>query len=268
MPRRARVIRATIPGEDSGMTETSSLRDRTFLVQGATGGIGAALCEMLVEGGARLAVAGRDEGRVTELAGRLDAVPLVYDATDPAAVADGVETAVSKLGSLDGAANLVGSLLLKSAHTITPEEWREHTALNLDSAFYMVRAVAKPLQKSGGSVVLMSSAVARHGFAAHEVIGASKAGVIGLALSCAATYATRGVRFNCVAPGLTETKLTEPVRNNDAARKASLAMHPDGSFGEPGAVARAVAFLLDPASAHITGQVLAVDGGLGSVRSK
>jgi 3-oxoacyl-[acyl-carrier protein] reductase len=124
------------------------------------------------------------------------------------------------------------------------------------------------MQKSGGSIVLMTSAVARHGFAAHEAIAAAKAGVIGLMLATAASYASKGVRANCVAPGLTDTGMAKPVTGNEAVLKASREMHPDGRIGQPDEPARAVAFLLDAENTHITGQVLGVDGGLGTVKAK
>ena len=101
-----------------------------------------------------------------------------------------------------------------------------------------------------------------------EAIAAAKAGVMGLTLSAAATYASSGLRVNAVAPGLTQTPLTASLTANEGSRKVSEAMHALGRLGEPADVARAVAFLLDPANSWITGQVLGVDGGLGSLRPR
>ena len=117
-------------------------------------------------------------------------------------------------------------------------------------------------------MVLVSSAAARVGIANHEAIAAAKAGVIGLVLSAAATYARQGVRFNAVAPGLVRTPLTKGLVASEQAEKASLGMHPLGRLGEPGDVARAIAFLLDPAQSWITGQVLGVDGGLADLKAR
>jgi NAD(P)-dependent dehydrogenase (short-subunit alcohol dehydrogenase family) len=122
--------------------------------------------------------------------------------------------------------------------------------------------------KNPGSVVFVSSAAARLGLVNHEAIAAAKAGVQGLVLSAAASYARRGLRFNCVAPGLTATPLTARITGSEMAAKASLSMHALGRFGQPEEVAAAIEFLLDPANSWITGQVLGVDGGLGSVWSK
>ena len=124
------------------------------------------------------------------------------------------------------------------------------------------------MARGGGSVVLLSTAAARHGLANHEAIAAAKAGLVGLALSAAATYGPRGLRVNCVAPGLVRTPLTERITSNEASLKASVAMHSLGRIGEPEEVASAIAWLLDPEQSWVTGQVLGVDGGLGSVRAR
>lgn len=120
----------------------------------------------------------------------------------------------------------------------------------------------------GGSIVLVSSAAARIGFANHEAIAAAKAGVIGLTLSAAATYGPRHIRVNCVAPGLVRTPMTSRLTANEVALKASTAMHPLGRIGEPEDVAAAIEWLLSPEQSWVTGQVLGIDGGLGSVRSR
>jgi NAD(P)-dependent dehydrogenase (short-subunit alcohol dehydrogenase family) len=131
-----------------------------------------------------------------------------------------------------------------------------------------VRAAGRLLKTDGGSVVLVSSAAARIGLANHEAIAAAKAGLEGLARSAAATYARQRIRFNVVAPGLVRTPLTQGLVASELAEKASLAMHPLGRLGEPGDVARAIAWLLDPAQSWITAQVLGVDGGLADVKAR
>lgn len=238
-----------------------------YLVIGAGGGIGSELCRRLAKRGAKLMLAGRDEGKLQALASELDARHRVLDATRFEDVDACAAAAVEAFGTLDGVANCVGSLLLKSAHLTTEAEWQATIAANLTSAFAAVRAGAKAMP-NGGSIVLVSSAAARLGLANHEAIAAAKAGVIGLALSAAATYAGRGLRVNCVAPGLTRTPLTARITGSEASLKASTAMHALGRVGEPGDVAAAIDYLLSPEAAWITGQVLGVDGGLASVRNR
>jgi NAD(P)-dependent dehydrogenase (short-subunit alcohol dehydrogenase family) len=124
------------------------------------------------------------------------------------------------------------------------------------------------MRSSGGSIVLMASAVAQRGMINHEAIAAAKAGVVGLALSAAATYARYNIRVNCVAPGLTRTPLTASLTQNELTLKASAALHPLGRIGEPEEVASAIRWFLSPENSWVTGQVLAVDGGLSTVQPR
>lgn len=241
---------------------------RSYVILGAGGGIGSATARRLAKNGAGLVLAGRSPEPLEELAAETRGIAVQLDATDTTAVASAVDRAVDEFGRIDGIANCVGSLLLKPAHITSDEEWDETIATNLRSAFATVRAGARAMRKEGGSIVLVSSAAAQHGLANHEAIAAAKGGISGLTLAAAASYATDGIRVNAVAPGLVKTPLTERLTANEKAEEASLAMHALGRLGEPEDVAAAIVFLLDPANSWITGQVIGVDGGLGSVRPK
>jgi 3-oxoacyl-[acyl-carrier protein] reductase len=237
------------------------------LILGASGGIGSALARRLASAGTRLVLGGRDAARLNVLAGETGGLAVSLDATRPAEVEAAAARAVEQHRRLDGIANCVGSLLLKPAHLTSDEEWAQTLALNLTSSFAAVRAAARSME-SGGSVVLMSSAAARLGLANHEALAAAKAGVIGLTLSAAATYAPKGIRVNALAPGLVRTPLTARITGSETALRASTALHALGRIGEPEEVAGAIAWLLDPGQSWITGQVLGVDGGLATVRSR
>lgn len=241
---------------------------RSYVILGAGGGIGSATARMLAKQGAGLVLAGRSPAPLEAVAAETDGVALQLDATDTTAVASAVDRAVEEFGRVDGIANCVGSLLLKPAHITSDEEWDETIATNLRSAFAAVRAGARAMRKEGGSIVLVSSAAAQHGLANHEAIAAAKGGISGLTLAAAASYAADGIRINAVAPGLVRTGLTERLTASEKAEEASLAMHALGRLGEPEDVAAAIVFLLDPANSWITGQVIGVDGGLGSIRPK
>ncbi|MBM3617327.1 MAG: SDR family oxidoreductase [Alphaproteobacteria bacterium] len=197
----------------------------------------------------------RDESKI--------APDAILDATD----FDAVDAVFKQAGELDGVVNCSGSLLLKSAHLTSKEQYQTVMDASLTTAFATVRAAGKHLNK-GGVVVLISSAAAMEGLANHEAIAAAKAGILGLTLSAAATYASQNLRVNAVAPGLTETPLTAELTSNETSRKFSETMHALGRLGKPEDVARAIVFLLDPQNSWITGQVLAVDGGLSRVRPK
>ena len=200
------------------------MQDSIILVLGATGGIGSSLTRLLGEQGARTVIAGRDEAALGRLASETGSPARSFDATDPAALWDWVDATRREFGRVDGIANCVGSLLLKPAHLTTTEEWQETIATNLSTSFAVVQCAARAMRRTGGSVVLLSTAAARLGLANHEAIAAAKAGIEGLARSAAATYARDAIRFNVVAPGLTRTPLTARITTNEAAAKASRAM--------------------------------------------
>jgi NAD(P)-dependent dehydrogenase (short-subunit alcohol dehydrogenase family) len=246
------------------------------LVYGATGGIGAELCRLLAsrDGGSHVVLAGRDEEKLAALQSSLGPAASssvsVVDVLDPAAVDACTAAAAAQHGRLNGVASCVGSVILKSAHATTPAEFEQTLRVNLFSSFNILRSSVKTLMKNpggvGGSIAFCSSAVAKHGIANHEAIAAAKGGLSAMALSAASTYAGKNIRVNCVAPGLTRTPMTARITGSEAALKASVAMHALRRIGEPADVAAALAFLLDPKNSFITGQVLAVDGGLSSLR--
>lgn len=164
--------------------------------------------------------------------------------------------------------NLAGSILLKPSSSTSREDFDRTVSQNLTTAFACVRAAGKHMRKNGGSVVLMSSCAAQIGLSNHEAISAAKAGVEGLVRSAAASYASNGIRFNAVAPGLVETPLASGILSSDPARKASESMHPLKRIGQPEEIARVIRMLMEPESSWITGQIIGVDGGMATVRPK
>ena len=241
---------------------------KVYVIFGGTSGIGLAVARNLSSRGAQVVLAARGAKRLRLLAAELGAASFEVDATDIAAVDEVVKKTANQFGAVDGLVNCVGSIVLKAAHQTSEEEWRSILAANLDSAFAVVRAGARAMRRSGGSIVLMSSAAARVGLPSHEAIAAAKAGVIGLGRSAAATYASTGIRVNIVAPGLVDTPMAAGITGNPLMLKASASMHPLGRIGRPEEVAEVVTWLVSDDSSWVTGQVIGVDGGLSSVRSK
>lgn len=238
---------------------------KSYVVLGATGGIGSELCRLL-SANANLFIAGRDESKLVALAAELNCEFQVLDACKFDEVAQCFAKAKEKFERVDGAVNCVGSILLKPAHLTSEQEFHSVISTNLASAFACVRAAAMTMRGEGGSVVLVSSAAGSIGLANHESIAAAKAGIEGLTLSASASYARSKIRFNCVAPGLVQTELTKRITQNEASRKSSLDMHALGRLGDAIDIASAIAWLLGDDSSWITGQVLGVDGGLSKLK--
>lgn len=242
--------------------------DRVYVILGATGAIGGALAAELRERGARLALAGRDEDKLQERFGDWDARLLAFDATSFEAMQAQCEQVLEWAGRVDGIVNCCGSVLLKPAHLTSLDDFQQVMATNVTTAFAAVRAAAKALRENGGSVVLVSSAAAEIGLSNHEAIAAAKGAIAGLTRSAAATYASKQIRVNAVAPGLVRSQLTERITSNEKALEASLAMHALGRVGEPEDVAGAISWLVSPAAAWVTGQVIGIDGGLAQVKTR
>lgn len=231
---------------------------------GASGGIGSALARRLASRQVEVILAGRNEAKLNALADELGAAFVAVDAAN----FDALDSAVARFAPIGGMVNCAGSLLLKPAHLTSEREYRDTIETSLTTAFATVRAGAKAMMSTGGSIVLCATAAARTGFANHEAIAAAKGGVIGLTMSAAASYGARNIRVNCVAPGLVETPLTARITGNEASLKASQGMHALGRIGKPEDIASAIAWLLDPENNWVTGQVFGVDGGLGTVRAR
>ncbi len=246
------------------------MTDPIHLIIGATGAAGSATVRRLRADGVRVVIAGRDRAGLTHLAKETGAeYARQVDARDPAQVGELITGLADTYGRLDGVANLVGSVLLKPAHLTTLEQWEEVIAVNLTSAFAVIRTAAPIMARAGGgSIVLAASAAAQTGIANHEAVAAAKGGVIALSRSAAATYGGRGVRVNAVSPGLVDAKMTAGLIGNPAQAEASRAMHVLGRLGTGDDIAAAVTWLLDPRTSWVTGQVIGVDGGLGQVRTR
>jgi 3-oxoacyl-[acyl-carrier protein] reductase len=237
---------------------------KVYAIFGATGGIGSVLTKRLLEIGDTIYLLGRNENKLEQLSKEVSQPYMVVDATDENFVAQTLKKIVEKEKRLDGVVSLVGSFFLKPLHLTTQKEFEEVMKVNATSSFCILKHALSIMEK--GSIVLSSSTAGLIGLTNHEAIAAAKAAVIGLMRSAAASYATKGIRVNAVAPGLTRTPLSEAITSNEIALKASTAFHPLGRIGEPEDVAAAILWLLSDESAFVTADVIAVDGGLSSIK--
>lgn len=237
----------------------------SVVILGATGSVGTALVSIVSKLDVPLLLAGRDQQRLKQLGNEFACPTAAVEAKDGESVAAAIELAESEHGRVAGVVNCIGSVLLKPAHTTSDEEWHDVLTTNLYSSFAAVRAAAKAMRSGGGAIALVSSAAAQIGLPNHEAIAAAKAGIMGLVRSAAATYANREIRVNAVSPGLVKSEMTRKLWESEATAKHSEGMHALGRLGEPEDIAAALAWLIDPKNSWVTGQVLGVDGGLGSL---
>lgn len=244
-----------------------NLEGKVALVTGGSRGIGAAVCRRLAVDGASVVVnySGSQAAAQQVVDGILEvggsAIAVQGDVSDSSACAALVEKAVSEYGSLDILVNNAGITRDGLLVRMSDEDWDSVIRTNLSGVFFMTRAATKVMMKQRrGSIVNITSVVGLTGNAGQANYSAAKAGVIGLTKSTARELASRNVRANAVAPGFIETDMTAALPENvcDAAR-AQIAM---GSFGDPADVAAAVSFFASDDARYVTGQVLAVDGGM------
>ncbi len=238
--------------------------EKVYAIFGATGGIGSVVTKGLSKTGSTVYLLGRNEEKLERFSKEVSQPYMVVDATDENLVAEAFKKIVDKEGHLDGVVCLVGSFFLKPLHLTTQKEFEEVMKANTTSSFCILKHAIMVMKK--GSIVLSSSTAGLIGLTSHEAIAAAKAAVVGLMRSAAASYASKGIRINAVAPGLTRTPLTEGITSNEIALKASTAFHPLGRIGEPEDVAAAIIWLLSDESGFITADVIAVDGGLSSIK--
>jgi NAD(P)-dependent dehydrogenase (short-subunit alcohol dehydrogenase family) len=238
----------------------------TVLVFGATGGIGGALARRLAASGRALHLSGRNAAALGVIAAELGAPASVCDVLDEGQLARTVAEAATG-GPLTGLAFCVGSIVLKPLGRVTTDDHLDAYRLNVLAAARAIALAAEALKAGQGAVVLFSSVAARAGFPNHSVIGPVKAAVEGLTAALAAELAP-AVRVNCIAPSLTRTVMAAPLTGNATMAKAIAAQHPIPRLGEPEDAAALAAFLLGPESGWITGQVIGVDGGRSSIRSR
>lgn len=239
-----------------------------FLVIGATGGIGLATVKKLLSQNYEVVAAAQNHEKLQQLSKDCSIKIHSLDASNTSQVDELFTKVISQYSRLDGVVNCVGSILLKPAHLTTDEDWQTTLNTNLGTAFAVTKAAGKHMTQAGGSVVLLSSGASLIGVPNHEAIAAAKGGINSLVISAAATYAHRNLRFNAVAPGLVATPATVKITQNATALAASISNHPLGRIGQPEEIASLVTWLLSPENSWITGQIIALDGGLSSLRNR
>lgn len=249
------------------------LADQAALVAGGGRGIGEATSRMLAAAGASVAVLDVEADRAGAVAASLradgaTAIPLVADLRDEHAVTVAVDTVVRALGGIDVLVNVAGGMtdLAEWRHLEhwSTDEWDRVVHLNLRYVFWLCRAVIPVMtRRGGGSIVSVASISGVFGAPNHSAYGAAKAGLIHLTKTLAVENGRSGIRVNAVSPGAVATPATEATMSPE--RRATLAAAtPLQRPGSPDDIARAVLYFASPMSEYVTGQMLLVDGGVGS----
>ncbi|MDZ4199843.1 MAG: SDR family oxidoreductase [Kiritimatiellia bacterium] len=236
------------------------------MICGGSGGLGAAIARSLLARGYALHLTGRNEERLAAVTAELGATFTPGDVDD----ADFFARLEKEAGEvLDGLVYAVGTINLRSLPRLTADDFLRDFRANALGAALAVQAALPALKRSPGvaSVVLFSSVAAGQGFPLHASIGMAKGAVSGLTLSLAAELAPK-VRVNAIAPSLTRTPLTESLLANEQMAVTLAGMHPLQRLGTPADAAALAAFLVSQEAGWITGQIIGVDGGRASLRTK
>lgn len=248
------------------------LHGMTALVTGASGGIGSAIAKALAAQGARLAISGSNAQKLRAFREELDEhspqhiqevdhIAITCDLADPEAVEKLVPAAVDSLGKLDILVNNAGITRDNLILRMKDDEWDAVIRVNLEAAFRLMRAAAKPMMKARfGRIVTVTSVVGATGNPGQANYAAAKGGLVAMSKSLAQELATRSVTVNCVAPGFIRTAMTEVLP--DAQKEALNGRIPMGRMGEGGDIGAAVAYLASREAGYVTGQTLHVNGGM------
>jgi len=241
------------------------LSDRTALVTGASGGIGAAIARALAAQGARVGLSGTREAALEALAGELDGAAVLPCNLGDSEAADGlVARAEEALGPLDILVSNAGVTRDGLFLRMRDEDWQTVLDINLTASFRLARSALRGMmRRRRGRIIAVSSVVGVTGNPGQANYAASKAGMIGMTKAVAAEVAGRGVTVNCIAPGFIDTAMTQDL--SEKQRADALIRVPAGRFGLPGDVAAAAVFLASDEAAYVTGQTLHVNGGMAMI---
>ncbi len=243
------------------------LSGMTALVTGASGGIGSSIARCLARQGARLALSGSNASKLRSFREELneqfghDNIEITCDLANTTQVEELVPAAIDTFGQLDILVNNAGITRDNLAMRMKDEEWDAVIRVNLEAAFRLMRAAAKPMMKARfGRIVSVTSVVGATGNPGQVNYSAAKAGLVGMTKSFAQEVATRGITANCVAPGFIRTAMTDAL--NDAQKEAINSRIPMGRMGEGGDIGAAVVYLASKEAGYVSGQTLHVNGGM------
>ncbi len=237
------------------------------LITGASGGIGSSIARSLAAQGARLALSGSNGDKLRAFREELndeyghDHVEITCNLSDSESVEKLIPATVDTLGKIDILVNNAGITRDSLGMRMKDEEYEQVMKVNLEAAFRLMRASARPMMKGRfGRIINITSVVGATGNPGQMNYAAAKAGLVGMSKSLAQELASRGITVNCVAPGFIRTAMTDQLP--DAQKDALNARIPMGRMGEGEDIGAAVVYLASKEASYITGQTLHVNGGM------
>jgi len=233
-----------------------------YLIFGATGSIGSSLAQQLKDSNQEAHLISRNEDELKALSEKLGFSFTVADVLEDGYI-DQIKSDVSD-DIIKGLAYCIGSIDLKPLKRVTESDMNKCMKLNLYSAIEAIQGFQDELKKSNGSIVLFSSVAAQKGFTNHTIIASAKAAIEGLTVTLAAEFAPT-IRVNCIAPSLTDSKISQSMLKSEVVAEALAKAHPLKRLGEGKDSASLAKFLLSGENSWVTGQIIGVDGGRSSL---
>ena len=233
-----------------------------YLIFGATGSIGSSLAQQLKDADHDAHLVSRNEEELKSISEKLGFSYTVVDVLDDGFI-DQIKSDVAS-DSIKGLAYCIGSIDLKPLKRVTESDMNQCMKLNLYSAIEAIQGFQDELKKNNGSIVLFSSVAAQKGFTNHTIIASAKAAIEGLTVTLAAELAP-SIRVNCIAPSLTDSKISQSMLKSEVVAEALAKAHPLKRLGDGKDSASLAKFLLGEESSWVTGQIMGVDGGRSSL---
>ncbi len=233
-----------------------------FLIFGATGSIGSKLSEKLLQSGKEVHLIGRNEEELKSLSSKLNSNYTIFDI-----FSDNISDFIKdefKDTDVSGVAYCIGSIDLKPLRITKKEDFKKCFDINFFPIVEIIKGLQENLKKNKGSVVLFSTVAVQTGFTNHAIIASAKGAIEGLTKSLAAEFAPN-IRVNCIAPSLTDSKMSQPILKNKLMSEGIAKSHPMKRIGKAEDVASMANFLLSEESLWVTGQIIGVDGGKSAI---
>ena len=241
----------------------SSLKNKSIIVTGASGGIGSSIVKKLVENDANVLASGTRIEKLEELKSKYKNIKILkFDISQNDKIEEFIENATKELGgTLNCIVNNAGITKDNLSIRMSTDEWKKVIDVNLTSTFLLSKfSIKKMLKNKSGKIVNITSIVGHTGNLGQANYTASKAGIVAMSKSLAIEYAKKNININCISPGFIKTAMTDKI--DEKYKEIIISKIPSARLGEPEDIANAVLFLASNQSDYINGETLHVNGGM------